>query len=235
MSQPTVPPATSQQPATPGVSHQTARLLTAGIVAGPLFLAVFALQAFTRNGFDPGRHPLSLLSTHTAAWAGSRRTSALGSPRDKIACCCSSSAQPNGVCDIQLLHLARQACHVKGVARRSRSTIPHDAPCNPAQPSSRSCEARSSARRPRYCAPDVVVACGSPRLRRAATAARNPNCTAVAITMRMVRLSRSGHPLSTRAATRVATHARAQPRCPRTAKRRRNTKQTAVHDSSTTT
>jgi hypothetical protein len=69
MSQPTVTPATSQQPATPGVSHQTARLLmTAGIVAGPLFLAVFALQAFTRNGFDPGRHPLSLLSLGQLGW-----------------------------------------------------------------------------------------------------------------------------------------------------------------------
>lgn len=117
----------------------------------------------------------SLLRTHTAAWAGSRRTSALGVPARQDCCCCSSSAQPNGVCDIQLLHLARQACHVKGVARRSRSTISHDAPCNPAQPSSRSCEARSSARRPGYCAPDVLVASGSPRLRRAATAARNPN------------------------------------------------------------
>jgi hypothetical protein len=61
MSQLTVTPAASQQTATPGVSHQTARLLTAGIVAGPLFLAVWAPQAFTRHGFDPGRHPLSLL------------------------------------------------------------------------------------------------------------------------------------------------------------------------------
>ncbi|HXQ55571.1 MAG TPA: DUF998 domain-containing protein [Actinomycetes bacterium] len=68
MSQLAVPPAASQQTATPGVSHQTARLLTAGIVAGPLFLAVWALQAFTRHGFDPGRHPLSLLSLGQLGW-----------------------------------------------------------------------------------------------------------------------------------------------------------------------
>jgi hypothetical protein len=80
----------------------------------------------------------------------------------------------------------------------------------------------------------VVIACGSPRLRRAATAATNPNCTAVAITMRMLRLFQSGHPLSTRNAATVATHARAQPRCPRAAKRPRNTRQAAVHDTSAT-
>ena len=68
MSQLTVTPAASQQTATPAVSHQTARLLTAGIVAGPLFLVVWALQAFTRDGFDPGRHPLSLLSLGDLGW-----------------------------------------------------------------------------------------------------------------------------------------------------------------------
>jgi Protein of unknown function (DUF998) len=68
MSQPTVTPTASQQPATPGVEHQTAQLLTAGIVAGPLFLALWALQAFTRDGFDPGRHPLSLLSLGHLGW-----------------------------------------------------------------------------------------------------------------------------------------------------------------------
>jgi hypothetical protein len=68
MSQLTVTPAASQQTAMPGVSHQTARLLTAGIVAGPLFLVAWALQAFTRDGFDPGRHPLSLLSLGDLGW-----------------------------------------------------------------------------------------------------------------------------------------------------------------------
>ena len=50
------------------VSHPTVRLLTAGIVAGPLFLVLWALQAFTRDGFDPGRHPISLLSLGDLGW-----------------------------------------------------------------------------------------------------------------------------------------------------------------------
>jgi hypothetical protein len=63
MSQLTVTPTASRQTATPGVSHQTARLLTAGIVAGPLFLAVWAPQAFTRP--PQGRRRLRL---HPGAW-----------------------------------------------------------------------------------------------------------------------------------------------------------------------
>ena len=51
------------QTASPGApTRQTTRLLACGIVAGPLFLAAWLLQAFTRDGFDPTRHPLSLLS-----------------------------------------------------------------------------------------------------------------------------------------------------------------------------
>src|SRR4030095_3282933 len=34
----------------------------------PLFLALWALQAFTRDGFDPGRHPISLLSLGDLGW-----------------------------------------------------------------------------------------------------------------------------------------------------------------------
>jgi hypothetical protein len=68
----TVIPAVTQQTATPGVSHQTARPLAAGIVAGPLFLALWALQAFARDGFDPGRHPIKgALRWHTrTSWVG---------------------------------------------------------------------------------------------------------------------------------------------------------------------
>ena len=40
----------------------TARLLSAGVVAGPLFLTVGSVQAATRDGFDLDRHPLSLLA-----------------------------------------------------------------------------------------------------------------------------------------------------------------------------
>jgi hypothetical protein len=46
----------------------TARLLWAGIYAGPLFLGVWATQAFTRQGFDPDLHPISLLSLGDWGW-----------------------------------------------------------------------------------------------------------------------------------------------------------------------
>lgn len=45
-----------------GERRTTARLLSAGVVAGPLFLTVGLAQAFTRDGFDLDRHPLSLLA-----------------------------------------------------------------------------------------------------------------------------------------------------------------------------
>lgn len=43
-------------------------LLVGGIVAAPLFLALWALQAFTRDGFQPTFHPLSLLSLGDGGW-----------------------------------------------------------------------------------------------------------------------------------------------------------------------
>lgn len=46
----------------------TRTLLLAGAAAGPLFIAVGFLQAFTRPGFDPVRHPLSLLSLGEGGW-----------------------------------------------------------------------------------------------------------------------------------------------------------------------
>ena len=49
-------------------SPETARLLACGVVAGPLFLAVLMIQAFTREGFDLSRHPLSLLSLGDLGW-----------------------------------------------------------------------------------------------------------------------------------------------------------------------
>lgn len=59
----------SEQTASPGApTRQTTRLLACGIVAGPLFLAAWLLQAFTRDGFDPSRHPLSLLSLGELGW-----------------------------------------------------------------------------------------------------------------------------------------------------------------------
>ena len=44
------------------------RLLTAGVVAGPLFLIVVLIQAVARPGFDWIRHPLSLLSLGVYGW-----------------------------------------------------------------------------------------------------------------------------------------------------------------------
>ncbi|MBJ8347753.1 DUF998 domain-containing protein [Antrihabitans sp. YC2-6] len=43
-------------------------LLGCGIVAGPLFALIWAAQATTRAGFDPGRHPISLLSLGDLGW-----------------------------------------------------------------------------------------------------------------------------------------------------------------------
>jgi hypothetical membrane protein len=53
-------------PAAP--NGETARLLACGVVAGPLFLAVLMIQAFTRDGFDLRRHPISLLSLGDLGW-----------------------------------------------------------------------------------------------------------------------------------------------------------------------
>ena len=61
MSVRTVPPATR-------TTRGTAMLLAAGVVAGPLFLTVWLIQAITRDGFDPTYHPLSLLSLGGLGW-----------------------------------------------------------------------------------------------------------------------------------------------------------------------
>src|SRR5438046_7895953 len=46
----------------------TATLLVCGAIAGPLFLVVIFVQAFTRTGFDITRHPPSLLSLGEGGW-----------------------------------------------------------------------------------------------------------------------------------------------------------------------
>ena len=43
-------------------------LLLAGLIAGPLFVATAALQAALRDGFDLGRHPISMLSLGDGGW-----------------------------------------------------------------------------------------------------------------------------------------------------------------------
>ena len=46
----------------------TKSLLTAGAIAGPVYLIVGLAQAFTRPGFDITRHALSLLSNGDLGW-----------------------------------------------------------------------------------------------------------------------------------------------------------------------
>jgi hypothetical protein len=65
---------TTPQAGAPGGSSATTTtgtpaLLACGVVAGPLFVVVAVLQALTREGFDPGRHPLSLLRLGALGWA----------------------------------------------------------------------------------------------------------------------------------------------------------------------
>jgi hypothetical protein len=43
-------------------------LLRCGLAAGPLFIAASLTQAFTRQGFDLARHPISLLSLGAPGW-----------------------------------------------------------------------------------------------------------------------------------------------------------------------
>ncbi len=43
-------------------------LLAFGIAAGPLFVGADLVQAFTRDGFDLGRHPISLLALGDHGW-----------------------------------------------------------------------------------------------------------------------------------------------------------------------
>jgi hypothetical protein len=49
-------------------SKVTGAMLTCGVVAGPLYIAVGLLEMFTRPGFDLRRHSLSLLSNGDLGW-----------------------------------------------------------------------------------------------------------------------------------------------------------------------
>jgi hypothetical protein len=57
-----------QGAAPPTRAAQTRWLLAGGAVAGPLFVIVAAGQVLTIDGFDLGRHPLSLLSAGEHGW-----------------------------------------------------------------------------------------------------------------------------------------------------------------------
>lgn len=46
----------------------TKSLLGYGVIAGPLYVVAVGIQAFTRDGFDVGRHAASLLSNGDLGW-----------------------------------------------------------------------------------------------------------------------------------------------------------------------
>ena len=48
--------------------HRPNRLLRAGLVAGPLFVAVFLVEPAFHDGYHPMRHPVSSLSLGPAGW-----------------------------------------------------------------------------------------------------------------------------------------------------------------------
>lgn len=50
------------------ISQSTRTLLTGAVVATPIFIGLWALQAFTRDGFRPTFHPMSLLSLGEWGW-----------------------------------------------------------------------------------------------------------------------------------------------------------------------
>jgi hypothetical protein len=58
----------SSSPATTSASPVNRRLLTCGVIAGPLFIIVALLQALVRDGFDVARHPVSMLALGDAGW-----------------------------------------------------------------------------------------------------------------------------------------------------------------------
>jgi len=48
--------------------EKTSALLACGVLAGPLYIAVTAIQASTRAGFDPTHHRYNLLTTGDLGW-----------------------------------------------------------------------------------------------------------------------------------------------------------------------
>jgi hypothetical protein len=53
-------------------------LVACGALAGPLFIAVVVVQAFTRDGYDLGEHPISLLTLGDLGWIQSANLVAAG-------------------------------------------------------------------------------------------------------------------------------------------------------------
>ncbi|MET0860589.1 MAG: DUF998 domain-containing protein, partial [Microbacterium sp.] len=51
------------------MSRSSRVLLIGAVLATPLFVALWAAQAFSREGFRPAFHPMSLLSLGDLGWA----------------------------------------------------------------------------------------------------------------------------------------------------------------------
>jgi hypothetical protein len=64
----TTPAVRMPDPPSETTTWTTRALLACGVVAGPLFIVVGLVQMLTRDGFDPTRHPLSLLSLGELGW-----------------------------------------------------------------------------------------------------------------------------------------------------------------------
>jgi hypothetical protein len=86
----------------------TRALLACGVVAGPLVVAVAVLQALTRQGFDPSRHPLSLLRLGALAGSRSPTSWSLGCWwwRSRWGCggCCTPAGAPEQLSWHGILH-----------------------------------------------------------------------------------------------------------------------------------
>jgi len=57
-----------QSMASEATTKVTKALLACGVIAGPLFMVVSLVQAFTRPGFDLKRHAISMLSLGDLGW-----------------------------------------------------------------------------------------------------------------------------------------------------------------------
>ena len=68
MSATTLSTSTASGLATASIGSITRLLLALGALAGPIYLAVYFIQAFTREGFDVMRHPASVLSNGDLGW-----------------------------------------------------------------------------------------------------------------------------------------------------------------------
>src|SRR5262249_60828223 len=51
-----------------GDARLTTTLLTGGIVAGPVYIVVGAIEILTRPGFDMRRHDLSIMANGDSGW-----------------------------------------------------------------------------------------------------------------------------------------------------------------------